>query len=473
MAEQYDLIILGGGTGGYVAAIRAAQLGLKTAVIEKEKVGGTCLHKGCMPSKAMLKSAEMFHAAKKLDEFGIHVGTATLNFAKVMERKEKIVNQLHKGVQHLLKKNQITVIEGYGRIMGPSIFSPRAGAVRVEKADGESEILTPNNLIIATGSRPKALPGLPFDGERILNSDHALELTDVPKSMIIIGAGAIGVEWASMLNDFGCDVTLVEYMPQILPLEDADTANELARNLKKRKMKILTGSKVLPETAKLDGDKMTIQVQHGDQFETLRAEKILVAVGREAVIDDLGLEATEIKVERGFIQVNEYMQTAESNIYAIGDVIGGLQLAHVAAHEGIVAVEKIAGLDPHLLNYNHVPRCTYSRPEVASVGITEQQAKELGYEVKIGNFPFRAIGKALVQGEVDGFVKIVSDAKTNDLLGVHMVGPHVTDMISEAGLAMLLDAAAWEVAMSIHPHPTLSEAIGEAALAVDNRAIHF
>jgi dihydrolipoamide dehydrogenase len=391
----------------------------------------------------------------------------------VTERKDKIVTQLHKGVQHLLKKNQVTVIEGYGRIMGPSIFSPRAGAVRIERADGETEILSPNNVIIATGSRPKGLPGLTFDGERILNSDHALKMSAVPKSMIIIGAGAIGVEWASMLNDFGCDVTLVEYMPHILPLEDEETANELARNLKKRKMKIMTGAKVLPETAQLDGDEMTIQVQRGEQTETLRAEKILVAVGREAVIEDIGLEATEIKIERGFIQVNEYMQTAESNIFAIGDVIGGLQLAHAAAHEGIVAVEKIAGLDPHPLNYDHVPRCTYSRPEVASVGLTEKQAKAEGREVKIGNFPFRAIGKALVQGEVDGFVKIISDGKTNDLLGVHMVGPHVTDMISEAGLAMLLDAAAWEVAMSIHPHPTLSEAIGEAALAVDNRAIHF
>lgn len=473
MAEQYDLIILGGGTGGYVASIRAAQLGLKVAVVEKEKVGGTCLHKGCMPSKALLKSAEMFHSAKKLDEFGILVGEPRFDFSKVMARKEKIVSQLHKGVQSLLKKNKVDVIEGFGRVMGPSIFSPRAGAVRIEKPDGESEILTPNNLILATGSRAKQLPGLPFDGERILSSDHALELQEVPKSMIIIGAGAIGTEWASLLNDFGCEVTLVEFMPHILPLEDEETANELARNLKKRKMKIMTDTKVLPETATREGDEITIQAQRGDKTEVLRAEKILVAVGREAVINDIGIEATEIQVERGLIKVNEYMQTAESNIYAIGDVIGGLQLAHVAAHEGIIAVEKIAGLQPHALNYDHVPRCTYSRPEVASVGITQKQARDRGFEVKIGNFPFRAIGKAQVQGEVDGFVKIISDAKTNDLLGVHMIGPHVTDMISEAGLAMLLDATSWEVALSIHPHPTLSEAIGEAALAVDNRAIHF
>ncbi|MFC4769218.1 dihydrolipoyl dehydrogenase [Effusibacillus consociatus] len=473
MAEQYDLLILGGGTGGYVAAIRAAQLGLKVAVVEKEKVGGTCLHKGCMPSKAMLKSAEMLHAARKLDEFGVSVGDATLNFAKVMERKDKIVAQLHKGVQHLLKKNNVPVIEGFGRVMGPSIFSPRAGAVRIERPDGESEILAPNNVIIATGSRPKALPGLAFDGDKIINSDHALELTDVPRSMIIIGAGAIGVEWASMMNDFGCEVTLVEYMPHILPLEDEEIAKELARNFKKRKMNILTNAKVLPETVQIEGNEVTVQVQQGDKTETLRAEKILVAVGREAATDNIGLEATEVQVERGFIKVNSFMQTAESNIFAIGDAIGGLQLAHVAAHEGIVAVEKIAGLDPHPINYDHVPRCTYSRPEVASVGITEKQARERGHEVKVGNFPFRAIGKALVNGEVDGFVKIISDAKTNDLLGVHMIGPHVTDMISEAGLAMLLDATAWEVGVSIHPHPTLSEAIGEAALAVDGKAIHY
>ncbi|WP_018132819.1 dihydrolipoyl dehydrogenase [Effusibacillus pohliae] len=473
MVEQYDVVIVGGGTGGYVAAIRAAQLRLKVAVVEQAKVGGTCLHKGCIPSKAMLKSAEMFQAAKKLGEFGVVTGEPTLDFAKVMERKSKIVAQLHKGVQHLLKKNNVPVIEGFGRVMGPSIFSPRAGAVRVERPDGESEILTPNHVIIATGSRPKALPGLAFDGDKIINSDHALELTEVPKSMIIIGAGAIGVEWASMLNDFGCDVTLVESMPHILPQEDEEVANELARNFKKRRMKILTGAKVLPETVQIEGDQVSVQVQQGDRTETLRAEKILIAVGREAAIDNIGLEATEVRVERGFIKVNRFMQTAESNIFAIGDAIGGLQLAHVADHEGIVAVEKIAGLDPHPIHYDHVPRCTYSRPEVASVGITEKQARERGHQVKVGNFPFRAIGKALVNGEIDGFVKIVSDAETNDLLGVHMVGPHVTDMVSEAGLAMLLDATAWEVGLSIHPHPTLAEAIGEAALAVEGRALHI
>lgn len=473
MAEQYDLVILGGGTGGYVAAIRAAQLGLKTAVVEKGKVGGTCLHKGCMPSKAMLKSAEMFHAAKKLREFGVVTGEATLDFARVRERKDMIVSQLFKGVQHLLKKNNVTVIEGYGRVTGASIFSPRAGAVRIERPDGESETLTPSNVIIATGSRPKALPGLPFDGERIINSDHALELSEIPKSLIVIGAGAIGAEWASMMNDFGCDVTLVESMPHILPAEDEEVASELARNFKKRKIKIMTNARVLPETVRTDGGQVSIRVQRGDETETLSAEKILVATGREAVLDDIGLEATEVRIERGVIKVNSRMQTAEPNIYAIGDVIGGLQLAHAAAHEGIVAVEAIAGLNPRPLRYDQIPRCIYSRPEAAGVGLTEKQARERGYEVKIGKFPFRATGKALVHGEVDGFVKIVSDVKTNDLLGVHMIGPHVTDMISEAGLAMLLDATAWEVATAVHPHPTISEAIGEAALAVEGRAIHF
>lgn len=481
MAEQLDVVILGGGTGGYVAAIRAAQLGLKVAVVEKDKVGGTCLHRGCMPSKALLKSAEVLATVQKSKEFGVDVaGDVSLDFGNVMARKEKIVGNLHKGVQGLLKKHNVQVIQGTGTVMGPSIFSPLAGAVRVEKPDGEQEIINPRNLIIATGSRPKSLPGLTVDGTHVINSDHALELEELPKSVIIVGAGAIGCEWASMFSDFGVEVTLVEFAPQILPLEDEEVAAELAKLLgrRKTKVKVMTSTGVMADTLKIEGNTVTIQAKVNagtdkETIETLTAEKLLVSVGREAAIDNIGLEATEVQVERGTIVVDEHYRTKEKNIFAIGDVLNTLQLAHVAAHEGIHAVEVIAGLEPHPIDYAMIPRCTYTRLEVASVGYTERHLRNEGREIKVGKFPFRGIGKAMVNGEYDGFVKMIADAATGDLLGVHMIGQHVTDMISEAGLAALLDATAWEIGLAIHPHPTLSEAIGEAALAVDGMAIHY
>lgn len=473
VAENYDLVVLGAGPGGYVAAIRAAQLGLKTALVEKEKVGGVCLHKGCIPSKTMLRSAELFHDMKHAQEYGIAVGEVKLDIKGVHKRKNKVKDQLHKGVQHLLKKNGITVYNGTGRMLGPSIFSPLPGTISVEKSDGsENDMLVPQQVLIATGSRPAGLPGVEVDGTFIMNSDHALEMDTLPQSIVIVGGGVIGVEWASMLGDFGVKVTLVEYADRILPFEDSDISKEMTRLLKKRKVKIITGAEVLPETVKVDRDQVILEMKKKGKRESLTADRMLVSVGRLPNTRDIGLHNTSIQTEKDFIQVNEFMQTAETHIYAIGDVIGGYQLAHAASYEGILAVEHMAGKSPNPIDPLTIPRCTYSRPEVGSLGLSEEEAKKQGFDVKIGKFPFRALGKALVSGNSDGFIKLVADRKTDDILGVHMIGPHATDLISEAGLAKVLDATPWEIGQAIHPHPTLSEAYGEVAMAVDGKPIH-
>lgn len=473
MAQEYDLVILGGGTGGYVAAIRASQLGLKTAVVEKKKIGGTCLHAGCIPSKALLRSAEVFAQSKNSEEFGVISGEVKLDFFKVQERKQKIIDQLHGGVQHLMKQGKIDVFYGTGRILGPSIFSPMPGTISVEFENGdENEMLIPKNVIVATGSRPRSLPGLEIDGTQVMTSDEALSLEELPKSIIIVGGGVIGIEWASMLDDFGVEVTVLEYADRVLPTEDKEVSKEMQRLLKKRGIKVVTSAKVLPDTIEKSADSVTIKAEHKGEEKSFTAEKMLVSVGRQANVEGIGLENTDIQVEKGFIKTNDRFQTKESHIYAIGDVIGGLQLAHVASHEGIVAVEHIANENPAPIDYSMISKCVYSSPEVASVGYTEEEAKEKGFEVKTGKFSFRAIGKALVYGESDGFVKLVVNKENDDILGVHMIGPHVTDMISEAGLARVLDATPWEIGHTIHPHPSLSEAIGEAALAVDGKAIH-
>lgn len=473
MAKDYDLVILGGGTGGYVAAIRASQLGLKTAIVEKEKLGGTCLHKGCIPSKALLRSAEVFRQTKEASDFGVVTEAPTLNFAQVQKRKTSIIETLHRGVQGLMKKGKIDVYEGYGRILGPSIFSPTAGTISVEFADGEeNEMLIPKNVLISTGSRPRTLPGLEVDGEKVMTSDDILQVEALPTSLIVLGGGVIGVEWASMLADFGVNVTVLEYGPRILPTEDHDIAKEMHKQLKKKGIKIVTNANLLPETLQKDSN-VQVDVDVQGEKQSFEAEGILVSIGRAPNTENIGLENTDIqKTEQGFVQTNDYFQTKESHIYAIGDVIGGMQLAHVASHEGMVAVEHIAGEKPFAINYDNVPSCIYSHPEAASVGLTEEQAKEQGFDTKVGKMPFQAIGKALVYGEIDGFAKIIADKETNDILGIHLIGPHVTDMISEAGLAKVLDATPWEVGETIHPHPTLSEIFGEAALAVDGKQIH-
>ncbi len=472
MAEDYDLVILGGGTGGYVAAIRASQLGMKVAIVEKGELGGTCLHRGCIPSKALLRSAEVFRQTKEAEQFGIVTKEPAVNFSKVQERKENIIQKLHQGVQGLMKKGKIKVYHGFGRILGPSIFSPMPGTISVEYENGEENtMIVPNNVLIATGSKPKSLPGLKMDGDFVMSSDDALQMESLPKSILIVGGGVIGIEWASMLADFGVAVTVIEYGSRILPTEDDAISKEAEKLLKKRGIKFVKNAKTLPETLSIV-DGVSVDAEVNGKTKSFHAEKMLISVGREANTTNIGLENTDIAVENGVIKTNEFYQTKESHIYAIGDVIGGMQLAHVASHEGITAVEHMANQNPYPIDYNNVPSCIYSSPEVASVGMTEKQAEEKGFDIKTGKFPFQAIGKALVHGESDGFVKIISDKVTEDIIGVHMVGPHVTDMISEAGLAKVLDATPWEIAQSIHPHPTLSEVMGEAALAVEGNQIH-
>ncbi|WP_166239203.1 dihydrolipoyl dehydrogenase [Paenibacillus turpanensis] len=473
MTHTYDVVILGGGTGGYITAIRAAQLGKTVAVVERDKLGGTCLHRGCIPSKALLRSAEVYSTMKEAEAFGVEASGLSLNFGKVQERKNKTVQQLHSGVQMLMKKHKIDVYYGNGRIVGPSIFSPKAGAVAVEQEDGDVITLVNSHLVIATGSRPRIIPGLEPDGERVFSSDEALELEALPPSIIIVGGGVIGVEWASMLNDFGVEVTIVEAERRLLPLEDEDVSKELARLFAKRGIRILTGVKVQADTLEKHADGVTIAAaaEGAESSEVLTAGALLVSVGRAPNVEGIGLENTDVKLERGFIRVNEWQQTAEPHIYAIGDCTGGPQLAHAAAHMGIVAAEHLSGDAQTAFHGGHVPRCVYTRPEIASVGLTEREAREAGRSVKIGKFPYQALGKAIVHGEPNGFAKVVTDAETDDILGVHLIGERATDMIGEAALAQLLNASVWEMAQLIRPHPTLAEALGEAVLAVDGRSL--
>lgn len=473
MSKSYEVVVLGGGVGGYTAAIRAAQLGKRVALVEKEKLGGTCLHRGCIPTKALLRSAEVYAEFREAGEYGIETDGFRVNMDKVQERKNRIVEQLHKGVQFLMKKNKIDVYSGTGRLIGPSIFSPRAGSVAVESADGDTETLVPEHLILATGSRPRSLPGLVPDGKRILTSDDALELTEAPRSAVIIGGGVIGCEFASLLSDFGADVTVVEYADRLLPQEDKDVSAELARRFKKDGVRLLTGARVLAESVRTEEDGVRLSAELASGVTELAADIVIVAVGRIGNTEGIGLENTDIIVDRGFIRTDDYMQTAVAHIYAVGDVNGKMQLAHAAAHQAVSAVERIAGMEGHPFRVREVPRCVYTRLQVAGIGESEQEAKDAGRRVKVGKFPFKALGKALVQGETGGFVKVVADADSGDLLGVHMVGGHVTELIGEASLAGFLNATAWEAGQAIHPHPTLSEALAEAMLDVDGSALNL
>jgi dihydrolipoamide dehydrogenase len=465
--EQFDVTIIGSGPGGYVAAIRGAQLGLKVAIVEKDKrLGGTCTLRGCIPTKQLLMSAHYYEKAQHLAEFGVQISEVKLAFADVQKRKEKVVMKNSKGIEFLMKKNKITTFKGKGRLQLP-------GKVIVTGEDGKEQTINSRAIIIATGSVVRPIPGFETDGERVVNSDHILELSAVPKSLIVMGAGAVGVEFASVYSRFGCETTIVELMPRLLPIEDEEVSKELERAFRKRGIKSQLDTK-LEKIEKTDkGVKLTGKTSKGEDV-NLEAEMLLVAVGRMPFIEGLGLEGTKIKVERGTIQVDEFCRTAEPNVYAIGDVIPTPWLAHLASKEGILAVEQIAGQkDARPINMRHVPSCTYCDPEVASVGLTERRARDAGYDVKTAKFLFSASGKARILGEEEGFVKVISETKYDELVGVHIIGPHATELIAEACVAMQLESTAEELGRTMFAHPTVSEAVMEAAEGIHGLTIHM
>jgi dihydrolipoamide dehydrogenase len=463
---KFDITIIGSGPGGYVAAIRAGQLGLRTAVVEKYKQpGGTCLHWGCIPTKALLHSAEVLETAKHAKSFGVRVAGAELDVAAVQKYKNKTVQTNARGVEYLFKKNGVTLLAGRGKLAG-------AGRVEVTPADGDPYTVETRNTVLATGSVVRGLPGIEFDGKKVISSDDALSLTSVPASMIVLGAGAVGVEFASIYRSFGSEVTLVELLPDLVPLEDEALGAELAKAFKNRGIACHTSTRVTEVDP--SGELVRVVADKGGEKIELEAEVLLVAVGRRPLTEDLGLEGTGVELlDGGFVSVDEMMRTGEPGVYAIGDILKTQALAHVASHEGIVAAEHAAGQEPHPLNYDRVPSCTYCQPEVASIGLSEKEAARRGHEVETGSFPFAAIGKAKILNDTRGFVKIVAEKKYGEILGVHIVGPHATELISEATAALNLEATVDSIIHTIHAHPTLSEAMGEAALAVRGRAIHF
>ncbi len=464
--EQFDVTIIGSGPGGYVAAVRAGQLGLKTALVERDKrLGGTCTLRGCIPTKQLLMSAHIYEQMQHAADFGVQATGIQLAFADVQKRKERVVLKNSKGIEYLMKKNKITVFKGTGKLALP-------GKVEVTGEDGKQETINTKNIIIATGSVVRPIKGFETDGVRVVNSDHILELKDVPKSLIVLGAGAVGVEFASVYSRFGADTTIVELLPHLLPLEDEEVSAELEKSFRKRGLKWSVGTR-LEKMEKTDNSVVVTgkDAKGGDvRFE---AEMLLVAVGRMPYLEGLGLEGTKIKVERGMLQVDEFCRTGEPNVWAIGDVIPTPWLAHLASKEGILAVEQIAGKKTQPINLRHVPSCTYCDPEVASVGLTEKAAREAGYDVKIGKFPFSASGKARILGEEEGFVKVISESKYDELLGVHIIGPHATELIAEAGVALQLESTAAELGNTIFAHPTISESVMEAAEGVHGLTIHI
>jgi dihydrolipoyl dehydrogenase len=474
MANEYDVIVIGAGTGGYVAAIRAAQLGLSVAVVERQKaLGGTCLIWGCIPTKALLEHAhalKIAQAAKEWGLLGVDGAAVRLDMPAVHARKDKIVNGLTSGVELLFKKNKIEWVKGAARLTGGK-------SVEVTLHDGTKQPLTAKKeLIVATGSAPRSVPGIEIDRKQIIFSDEAIHLKDVPKTIAVMGSGAVGVEFASIFRSYGCEVTIIELLPRLVPGEDDAVSSELERNFRKRGIKSLTNTKVT--SAKAGSKGVDIEMAAGDgKAQKLAVDMLLVATGRGPVTDGLDAEKLGLKMDRGYIVVDEAFRTNVPGISAIGDVItmGGphYQLAHVSSMEGILLAERIAGHDVQPLNYDHVPRCTYCDPEIGSAGFTEAQAKEKGYDVRVGSFPFRALGRARMAGETDGFVKIVADKKYDEVLGVHIIGPRATELIAEAVVALRLECTVEELVKTIHAHPTMSEAVGEAAHAAHGAAIHI
>jgi dihydrolipoamide dehydrogenase len=471
-----DLVILGGGSGGYAAALRAAELGMSVVLIEKDKVGGTCLHRGCIPTKALLESAAFADRIRHAKDFGLTLpGEAVIDYAQMAARRDQVVKRMWTGLKTLVDKNKVTWIAGRGRLDGPQKVRVTQPAEDGTPGKGGDRVLQATDVVLATGSRVKSLPGLEPDGKRIVTSDDILSMTSLPKDIVIVGAGAVGVEFASMFADVGVKVTLLEYAPQIVPLEDAEVGKVVQRSFEKRGITVMTNARFDAKAVTTDKDGVCLMVgPDGKDPQELRAEMMLVATGRAANIEEIGLETTKVETDKGVIKVNGRMRTKEPHVYAIGDIIGGLWLAHTAAHEGLIAAHVIAGeADVHEMDYTKQPRATYCRPEIASIGLTEEQVKAAGTPYKVGKVPFQAIAKAIIGGEYEGFAKVISNTENQDTLGVHIVGPHATDLIAEASLAFELDATAWEIGGSTHAHPTLSEVIGEAAMAVDGRSINF
>ena len=472
-SNSFDLVVLGAGTGGYAAAFRAAQLGMRVALVDSYKIGGTCLHIGCIPTKAMLETADLYAKVRKAGDYGLRVGPTSVDMTALAKRRDGVVERLHKGLQGLVKKHKVEYIRGTGRLNGHT-------KVEIELLDEDfrpagSRSLDATDVILATGSRVKSLPGLVPDGRRVVTSDDILKGDGLPQSLIVVGAGAVGVEFASFYADMGAQVTVLEYLPSLVPLEDREVGTELERSFKRRGIETMTNARFDPAAVEVTGDGVCLMVgPEGGEARELRAEQLLVATGRAANVEGVGLETTRAKVEKGVVQVDlRTMRTAEPHLYAIGDVVGGLWLAHVAAHEGLAAVAAIANMEPEPVDYQRMPRATYCRPQIASIGRSEQECERDGIPYKTGKFPWIANGKALIGGEYEGFVKVVAQRDTDQVLGVHMIGPHVTDLISEASAAMLLEATAWELGAAVHPHPTLSEALGEAATLVDGWAINI
>ncbi|CCG53436.1 Dihydrolipoyl dehydrogenase [Flavobacterium indicum GPTSA100-9 = DSM 17447] len=461
---KYDIIVLGSGPGGYVTAIRASQLGFKVAVIEKENLGGICLNWGCIPTKALLKSAQVFDYLKHAADYGLKVDNVDKDFGAVIARSRGVADGMSKGVQFLMKKNKIDVIDGFGKVKPGK-------KVEVTAADGKVTVLDADHIIIATGARSRELPNLPQDGKKVIGYRQAMTLAEQPKKLIVVGSGAIGVEFAHFYNSMGTDVTIVEFMPNIVPVEDEDISKQFERSLKKSGITIMTNASVEKVDTSGSGVKATVKTAKGEEI--LEADVVLSAVGIKSNIENIGLEDVGIATDRDKILVNSYYQTNVPGYYAIGDVVPGQALAHVASAEGILCVEKIAGLHVEPLDYGNIPGCTYATPEIASVGLTEKAAKEKGYEIKVGKFPFSASGKAKAAGTPDGFVKVIFDAKYGEWLGCHMIGAGVTDMIAEAVVARKLETTGHEILKAVHPHPTMSEAVMEAVADAYGEVIHL